>query len=165
MNKELVEKYDKKLFKWCLCKCHNYLDAEDLKQDIYLQIIKAQNKKIIIQNEEHFIWKVAYYTWCKKVKEYLKYKQDISITAEMENILKNDIDILKIVETEEIKTLLNNNINNFNEPIRTIVILYYYNDLSIKEIALKENMKESLIKYYLYEARNKLRRILENEKF
>ena len=106
MNKELIEKYDKQLFNWCLRKCHNYLDAEDLKQEIYFQIINAKAKNIIIQNEEHFIWKIAYYTWCKKAKEYLKRKKEVFLTTEMENILKNDIDVLKIVETEEIKTLL-----------------------------------------------------------
>ena len=165
MNKELIIKYDKQLFNWCLRKCHNYLDAEDLKQDIYLQIIKAKDKNIIIQNEEHFIWKVAYYTWCKKVKEDLKRKKEITITAEMENLLKNDIDVLKLVEQDEIKIILKNNIEKFGEPLKTIVKLYYYQNLSIKEIADKENMKESLVKYYLYEARKKLRRILENEKF
>ena len=165
MNKDLITKYDRQLFNWCLKKCHNYLDAEDLKQDIYLQIIKAQAKDIIMQNEEHFIWKVAYYTWCKKAKEYLKRKREITITEEIENILKNEIDILKLVEADEIKNLLADNVNNFKEPMKTIVKLYYYQNLSIKEIASKENMKESLVKYYLYEARNKLRRILENEKF
>ncbi len=164
MNKGL-DKYDKELFIWCLKKCHNYLDAEDLRQDIYLQLVKAHSKNIIIQNEEHFLWKLAYYTWCKKVKEYEKRKKEITITAEMENIIKNDIDILKYVETEEIKNLLAINIKKFFEPLKTIVNLYYYQDLSIKEIAHKENMKESLVKYYLYEARKKLRRIIENEKF
>ena len=81
------------------------------------------------------------------------------------NILKSDIDILKMVETEEIKSILDNNITKLKEPIKTIVILYYYNDLSIKDIALLKKMKESLVKYYLYEARNKLRRIFENERF
>ncbi len=165
MDKELIEKYDGQLFRWCLGKCHNYLDAEDLKQEIYLQMYEAKNKNIIIQNTEHFLWKVAYYTWCKKAKEYLKCKRNITITAEMENILKSDIDILKMVETEEIKSILDNNITKLKEPIKTIVILYYYNDLSIKDIALLKKMKESLVKYYLYEARNKLRRIFENERF
>ena len=163
MNEELVVKYDKQLFNWCLKKCHNYLDAEDLKQDIYLQIINAKSKNIIIQNEEHFIWKVAYYTWCKKAKEYLKRKKEIFITAKMENILNNEVDILKCIEAEEIKTLLADNVNNFKAPLKNIVKLYYYRNLSIKEIANEENIKESLVKYYLYEARKKLRRILENE--
>lgn len=164
MNKELLTKYDKQLFNWCLRKCHNYLDAEDLKQDIYLQIINAQAKNIIIQNEEHFLWKVAYYTWCKKAKEYLKKQREVTITAEMENVLKSEIDVLKLVEKEEVKTLLETNIDSFNEPLKMVVKLYYFEDLSIKEIAKLKNMQESLVKYYLYEARKKLRRIFENEK-
>jgi len=35
--------------------------------------------------------------------------------------------------------------------------LYYINDLSIKEISEKLNIKEANIKYYLYNARNKIK--------
>jgi len=35
--------------------------------------------------------------------------------------------------------------------------MYYINDLSIKEISKKINIKEANIKYYLYSARKKIK--------
>ena len=161
MDNELYEKYYKDLFKWCLAKTRNYVDAEDLLQDISYQLIKSSSQNILIIDEERFIWKVAYYTWCKKVRDYNKQKKLVSLTNELENTIKDDIDILKQVETEEIKSILNNIIEKLDTKCKKCINLYYYEDLSIKEVADKLSMNESLVKYYLYQARNKIRSELE----
>ncbi|MBE6153531.1 MAG: RNA polymerase sigma factor [Firmicutes bacterium] len=164
MNDELYNKYHNQLFRWCITKANNYSDAEDLLQEINYQLAVAFSRDVLIVDEERFIWKVAYYTWCKKVKEYNKNKNVVSITDEMESILKDEsIDILKQVEMTEVKDILLNHISKLDITSKKCIILYYYEGLSIKEIAKTLNIKENLVKYYLYKARNQLRKELENE--
>jgi len=166
MNDELYNKYHNQLFRWCITKANNYNDAEDLLQEINYQLAIAFSRDVIIVDEERFIWKVAYYTWCKKVKEYTSNKNVISLTDELENTIKdNSVDILKQVEMTEVKDILLKHISKLDITSKKCIILYYYEDLSVKEIANTLNMKDNLVKYYLYKARKQLRKELENEKF
>lgn len=166
MNNELYKKYYNQLFKWCMTKTSNYTEAEDLLQEINYQLVIAFSRDVIIVDEERFIWKIAYYTWCKKVREYSKKKKLISLTDELENTIEDEnIDILKQVEMDELKNVLLQHISNLDLKMKKCLILYYYENLSIKEIAQTLNMKDNLVKYYLYQARNKLRRDLKNENF
>lgn len=165
MSSEVYNKYRNRLFKWCLAKTNNFSDAEDLLQEINYQLLLACSKDIIIINEERFIWKIAYYTWCKKVKEYIKQKNVVSLSEELENVIKDgNVDILRKVEMEEVKELLSNLIVSLDPISEKCIRLYYYENFSIKEIGTKLNMKDSLVKYYLYKARKQLRRKIENEK-
>ena len=164
MNNELYEKYYDQLFKWCLSKTKNYNDAEDLVQEINCQLIIAFSKDVLIINEERFIWKVAYYTWCKKTREYVKNKQLVSLTDELENTIKDQqIDVLKQVEADEIKGMLLNKISDLSEIARKCIILYYYENLSIKEVSEILKIKENLVKYHLHQSRNKLREELKKD--
>lgn len=166
MNDELYNKYHNQLFRWCITKANNYNDAEDLLQEINYQLAIAFSRDVIIVDEERFIWKVAYYTWCKKVKEYTSNKNVISLTDELENTIKdNSVDILKQVEMTEVKDILLKHISKLDITSKKCIILYYYEDLSVKEIANTLKMKDNLVKYYLYKARKQLRKELENEKF
>lgn len=165
MSDELYNKYNNQLFRWCLTKANNYNDAEELLQEINYQLAVAFSRETLIIDEERFIWKVAYYTWCKKVKEYTSNKNAVPLTSELENTIKdNTIDVLKQVEMTEIKDLLLKHISKLDIISRKCIILYYYEDLSIKEIANTLKMKDNLVKYYLYKSRKKLRKELENEK-
>lgn len=165
MSDELYNKYNNQLFRWCLTKANNYNDAEELLQEINYQLAVAFSRETLIIDEERFIWKVAYYTWCKKVKEYTSNKNAVSLTSELENTIKdNTIDVLKQVEMTEIKDLLLKHISKLDIISRKCIILYYYEDLSVKEIANTLKMKDNLVKYYLYKSRKKLRKELENEK-
>jgi RNA polymerase sigma factor (sigma-70 family) len=162
---ELYEKYYNDIFNWSLVKTKNFHDAEDLTQDIIFQLFKSFSREDVIIKLENYIWKIAYFTWCKKAKQIIKYKEIINHIDE--KIFNNISDInqegfLKILETEEIKTSLLREVELLNGNIKQCIKLYYFNNLSIKEISNKLDMNESLIKYYLFEGRKKLRRNLEN---
>ena len=61
-------------------------------------------------------------------------------------------------ETEEIYDSLRTKISMFSEKYRNIIIFYYYDGLSIKEISEKLNIPEGTITWRLSEARNKLKK-------
>lgn len=164
MSDELYNKYYNQLLKWCCKKTSNYSDAEELVQEIFYQIVLAYSKDIIIIDEERFLWKVAYYTWCNRAKKYEKEKKTVSLNDNYENFIRDEsVDILRKIEADEIKDILLDNISKLNDITKKCVILYYYENISVKKIADILKIKESLVKYYLYQARIKLRSELKNE--
>jgi len=96
------------------------------------------------------------------VKEYMKYAEKISNTAliSIENTVGTDDDnktqlwqILSInddtpdkyVEEQELKTILSDIIKTLNDKERLVITLYYYEDLSMKEIGQVLGLTESRI--------------------
>ena len=57
--KEFTENYMEKLFYFCLKKTGNHTEAEDLTQDIALQIVTALNKGTIPTSFSAWVWQIA----------------------------------------------------------------------------------------------------------
>lgn len=163
MNDELIEKYYLDIFKWSFAKTKTRFEAEDLTQEIVYQIIKMFTANSLILDPEKYLWKIAYYTWCNKVRKNIKDKC-IYNNDTIDQIKDDKIDILRKIELEEINEHLNLIIDNLGETMKTIVKLYYYDDLQIKEISNRLNIKESLTKYYLFEARSKIKQKMIEKK-
>ena len=65
---ELAEHYMEKLFYFCLKKTGNHIEAEDLTQDIALQIITALNKGTLPTSFSAWVWQIArnrYSVWAE----------------------------------------------------------------------------------------------------
>ena len=150
---KIYDEYYYKIYNWSLKKTTKKEDAEDLTNDVFLTIFEYFNKNIKIEKLENLIWKIAYNLWCTKAKQYIKEKNNKNFTDEYE--IGVDEKILEKVIYKEII----NNIENIGLTEKEIISfkLYYLNDLSIKDISIKLNTKETNIKYYLYKARNKIK--------
>lgn len=152
MDKVYDEYYDK-IYHWAIKKTRHKEDAEDLTNNVFLAIFEYLNKNIKVEKLENLIWKIAYNLWCTKAKEYIKEKNHTSLIENNELSYTTSM-IDKIIYKEII-----NNINDIglSEKEKIAFELYYVNDLSIKEISEKMNTKEANIKYFLYNARKKVK--------
>lgn len=152
MDKVYDEYYDK-IYNWAIKKTRHKEDAEDLTNNVFLAIFEYLNKNIKVEKLENLIWKIAYNLWCIKAKEYIKEKNNTSLIENNELSYTTSM-IDKIIYKEII-----NNINDIglSDKEKTSFKLYYVNDLSIKEISEKMNTKEANIKYFLYNARKKIK--------
>ena len=150
---KIYDEYYYKIYKWSISKTKNKEDAEDLTNNIFLAIFEYLNKNIPIEKLENLIWKIAYNLWCTKAKNYDKEKRNIMLYEDFQYI-SNEDPLEKIIY-KDIITNLDNLGLTINE--KTSFQLYYLKDLSIKEISNALNTKESTIKYYLYNARNKIK--------
>lgn len=162
MNEDLFIKYHNELYRWCMIKTSNHFDAEDLLQDINYQLIIISYKNPIILDEKKFVFKVAYYTWCKKLRKKYKEKDILSLEL-IENSINDNTDILREVELSESLSFIKKSIDKLSEKQKKCMNLYYFGGLSIKEIANTLGIKENLVKYYLFQGRKKLRSELLNE--
>ena len=74
---------------------------------------------------------------------------------------------IKITEDEKVeqsdKLELKQSINNLDSDLKIIVILYYYEDMSIKDISESLNVPQGTIKSRLSRARIKLKEMLSIE--
>lgn len=150
---DIYDKYYDKLFNWSKSKTNNINDAEDLTNSVFLAIFEYFNKNIVIEKMDNLIWKIAYNLWCTKAKSYIKEKPNVEFDDNYHYYNRDEM-IDKIIYREIV-----DNIDNvgLTEKENMSFRYYYIDDLSIKEISGKLCTTESNIKYYLYNARKKIK--------
>lgn len=151
---EFSENYIEKLYYFCLKKTGSYVEAEDLTQDISLQIITALNKGIIPKSFSAWVWKIArnrYSVWAKE-----KHSQNNSVTGsdirdyEIEDKSVNILD--KIIYTEQI-ALIRRELAFIKSDYRNIVVAYYIENKSVRDIASSLSLSKSTVEQRLHRAR------------
>lgn len=150
---KIYDAYYYKIYNWAIKKTNNKEDAEDLTNNVFLSIFEYLNKDIQVEKIENLIWKIAYNLWCTKAKKYIKEKNNILFDEEYHIADETNL-IDKIIYKEIISNLENIGLTSKE---KVAFQMYYINDLSIKEISKNLNTKESNVKYYLYNARNKVK--------
>lgn len=149
----IFDKYYDKIYYWSLKKTHNKEDAEDLTNNVFVSIFEYFNKNINVEKMENLIWKIAYNIWSAKAKIYIKEKHNISYDGTYDiGYEENTLD--KIIYKEIVNNLDNINLTDKeNKSFR----MYYIDNFSIKEISEELETSENNIKYYLYNARKKIK--------
>lgn len=155
---ELIEQYKLPIYKTAKSILKDEDDVCDAIQDTALSIYKnIQNLK----NEEYFkTWVIRItinkcYDILKKHKlnneKMLKAQKDV---AELQTNFDNNV----ILQTD-----LQTTLELLEENLRTVTVLYYYNDLSISEISDILNIPKGTVKSRVFRAREKLYEILSKE--
>ena len=132
---EFAENYMEKLFYFCLKKTGNNNEAEDLTQDIALQLITALNKGTIPTSFSAWVWQIArnrYAVWAKE-----KHSRNDSVTGsdigdyEIEDESENILD--EMIHTEQM-ALLRRELAFIKSDYRNIVVAYYIENKSVRDI-------------------------------
>ena len=155
---EFAENYMEKLFYFCLKKTGSHIEAEDLTQDIALQIITALNKGTIPTSFSAWVWQIAHNRYSVWAKE--KHNRNESVTGsdigdyeiedESENIL------VDMIHTEQM-TLLRRELAFIKSDYRNIVVAYYIENKSVREIAESLSLPTNTVKSRLLRAREILK--------
>lgn len=151
---ELINMHKIKLYKTARTILFYEDDINDAIQSTLILLYENIKK---IRNEKYFT------TWlmrilineCKKIYNY-KSKNN-----------KNNISIenYKEIEIEEVEDydFVNKALDSLDEKSRTIAILYYYNEMSVKDISKILDISAGTVKSRLSRTREKLKIILEKE--
>lgn len=155
---EFAEHYMEKLFYFCLKKTGRGVEAEDLTQDITLQIITALNKGTLPTSFSAWIWQIArnrYSVWAKE-----KHDRNESVTGsdisdyELEDESRNILDEMIYAEQT---ALLRRELAFIKSDYRNIVVAYYIENKSTREIALSLSLPANTVKSRLLRARQILK--------
>lgn len=156
--KDFTENYMEKLFYFCLKKTGKNSEADDLTQDIALQIITALKKGTVPTQFSAWIWQIArnrYSVWAKA-----KHNRGELVTGfdigdyEIESEDKNALE--KMIHTEEI-ALLRRELAFAKSEYRNIIVAYYIENKSVRNIALSLSLSETAVKQRLFRARQILK--------
>jgi len=151
---EFSENYMEKLFYFCLKKTGNNVEAEDLTQDIALQIITALNKGTIPTSFSAWVWQIArnrYSVWAKE-----KHNRNESVTGsdigdyEIEDEGENILD--EMIHTEQM-ALLRRELAFIKSDYRNIVVAYYMENKSVRDIAASLSISINAVQQRLHRAR------------
>ena len=127
----------------------NSADTDDVYQEVFYRYIRKQP---VFENEEHEkAWFIRVTVNCSKTSLRSFWKTKV---CELDESFE-DIQ----VEKEDLSYAL----NKLPKKYSLILHLFYYEDLSIKEIAKTLEHKEGNVGVLLQRARNKLKAILEKE--
>jgi len=155
---EFTENYMEPLFYFCLKKTGDSEEAQDLTQDIALNILTALNGKSIPTNFSAWVWKIArnrYSVWADK-----KHRRAESVTgadiADYE-IEDENADILESVIHSEQLALLREGLAFISGDYRDIVVAFYIEDRSVRDIAEALSLSQDTVKQRLHRARKILK--------
>ncbi len=160
-NYKRIEEVSKTIYSYSISRTSNQQDAEDLSQDILLEIIKCTPK---LRNEDAFygfMWAVAnnvYKQWLRKnSKKAMECElvEDMSEADDKFEVLLEDNNDLKLLCRE--MTLL-------KDRYRRAMLLYYFENKSCTDISKLMQISESMVKQLLFKARKILKEGMNMER-
>lgn len=136
--------------------------AEDIVQESYIKCFREIKN---LKDPEAF--KVWFFRILVRTGWEMSKKHSLLVPIDMckEEVdlcynLKQDID--NTIEDYELKLIVQNAVNTLSENLKTVVILYYFNDMSIDEISKVIGCLKSTVKSRLFYARTVLKKELSN---
>ncbi|ERI93634.1 Sigma-70 region 2 [Clostridiales bacterium oral taxon 876 str. F0540] len=153
-----LEAHAKKIFGFALTKTNNVQDAEDLSQEILISLYNSSEKINKVDNIDAYIYKICLYTWSNYYRKQKKHWNNSNINDLLD--LSDRDEINELIEEEERQSLilsLRKELAYMSKVYREILIKFYFEKKSIKEISEESYIPQGTVKWYLYEAKRKLR--------
>lgn len=155
---DFVENYMEKLFYFCLKRTGSDKEAEDLTQDIALNIVAELRKGGIPTSFFAWVWQIArnrYSAWADNKHKMLAFSQYYDGGEDF--TVGDDPDLLDgLIHADDI-SLLRRELAFISADYRNIVVSYYIDNASIHDIANLFDLPEGTVKTKLYRARKKLK--------
>ena len=151
----------KSIFSYCMARTSNEYEAEDLAQDILLELTKSVHNIREDKAFYGFMWSVAknvYKQWYRRKK--LR-QQECELTDDISNA-ENEIGNL-FDDNSEIY-ILRRELSLLSKKYRRATILYYLENKSCSEISKLLSISESMVKYLLFKSRKILKDGLNMER-
>lgn len=158
----LVEKYKHMVFTLAIRIIKSREEAEEISQDVF---VKSFQKLSNFKGDSKFstwLYKIAYNT---SLDELRRNKKHVRL-ENIENINDGDLekvqDALEFLQEEERKKVIKKALLKLDEVQRSILTLFYFEELPLKEISKIVNLTPDNVKIKLFRSRKKLFSILKN---
>ncbi|WP_417799627.1 RNA polymerase sigma factor [Tenacibaculum sp.] len=159
----LVEKYKVMVFSLALKMVKSREEAEEISQDTF---IKAYRNLPKFKGESKFstwLYKITYRTCLDSLKK----NKEKYITNPIDEVVINRIQstdgILEGIEQKERARVINSCLLSLPEEERSILWMFYFEELSLKEIVSVTDFSEANVKVKLHRARKSLLNIVEKK--
>lgn len=148
---ETIKKNSDMVYRLAFSQMKNKADADDVYQEVFLRFVKK--KPSFIDDNHEKAWFIRVTLNCAKtnLKSFWSTK-----TAELDENLE-DIS----VEKEDLSFAL----KKLSKKHNAVLYLFYFEDMSVADIAQSLNLNEGNIRMLLTRARRRLKEILEKEQY
>ncbi|MCL2014730.1 MAG: RNA polymerase sigma factor [Defluviitaleaceae bacterium] len=155
--------YEKDIYTFCRYLAKNQQAAEDLYQETVLFAFEKRDDIDAARNPKSFLLAVAAGKW-KSIVRKASRRANIAPEFPLEpNIIDTAQTPAQLLEQKELTANVIAVVNRLNEKLRIPLILHYYNDFSIEEIAAALEIPAGTVKSRLHKARKTLKNLLEKE--
>lgn len=157
----LFDRYQKKLFRTAYLISGNYADSEDIVQETMIKCFRSCRELKELERFESWLYQILTRTaWrtCRKKKAECPVEEIWDEAEQSDAPLPLDEAIRR-----ETSNKLYSAVCRLEIKQRTVVILYYYNEMSTREIAAATKSMEGTVKSRLFAARKNLKRIWQTE--
>ena len=148
---EVLQKYSNTVYRLAFSRTKSVCDAEDIMQNVFMKFIKAN---INFESDEHIK------AWLIRVTINLSKNLLTSAWFKRTITLEDDIVITLKEESEVYKYVL-----DLPTKYRTVIHLFYYEDMTTANIAEILNIKESTVRSQLHRARNMLKEKMKGDEY
>ena len=152
-DEQLYRDYHDKVFAYIRSRVNNYYDAEDLCEDVFVKVYKKKDtfdeSKSSISTWIYNITKNTVIDFYRTSHEDLELKENAFVYEPEEEIDEDTLnELAKALE-------------KLPPVLRDIIILRYYEEMSLKDIAAKMNMSYGVVKLRHREALFRLRGLIK----
>ena len=165
MNKtDVMEKiyldYKDKVFRYVLGKVRNTQDAEDVTSEIFLKVQSSldsyDEEKATLST---WIYTITHNTVCN----YYRNQSRCALSLD-ENALNSNTDdgVMAEIENEILKEKLAIALETLTEREQDIIVLYYYHEIPLRDIATKMGITYTNAKFIKHQAISKLKLAIKN---
>jgi RNA polymerase sigma-70 factor (ECF subfamily) len=164
--KELVNKYQTLVINTCNGFVHNYEDAQDIAQDVFIEVHRSINKFRLESKISTWLYRISVNKSINYIRDNKKNKWSLSLDFLFEKDVDkgNDSNLeespQEMIEKEEKVKMLYNAIDSLPENQKIAFTLFKYDDLSYKEIAEVMNLSLSSIESLIFRAKSNLQKKL-----
>ncbi len=163
---ECIDRYGRDIYSFCRHLAGNVQEADELYQDTWLKIVELSGKIDVTGKVKAYCLSVAVHIWKNKKRKYAWRKriagtQDY-LDEEGQEYLQDDgpTSEERVLEKERDK-LVHRAVDELPEKLKTAILLYYMEELSMAQIAEVTKVPTGTVKSRLYQARKLLEKKLE----
>lgn len=159
----LIDRYKDLVFTLTLRMLKNREEAEEVSQDTFIKVYKSLNKFKGDSKFSTWIYKVAYNACLDRIKKNKKFLNDVSIDTFTTNQIKSIDNALDNLEIKEREKAIQSCMDLLPSDDSFLLTLYYFEELSLDEIAKIMQITPNNVKVKLFRSRNKLAVILKEK--
>lgn len=166
--KQLVESHKNKVINTCFGFVHNRADAEDIAQDVFVEVYQSVNNFNEDSSISTWIYRIAVNKSLDFIRKSKRKKRWAELTRinldsknETDHWFADDNNPQLTLENLERTKILNSAIDTLPQNQRTAFTLHKYEDLSYKEVAEILNTSVSSVESLMHRAKINLQQKLE----
>ncbi len=150
-----------KVYRYAYGRCNTSHEAEDLCSKIILRVIAALRKQAEVENFYAFVWAVARRVYADHCEQRSREGEPVSLEDSENFLYAEDNELDNIFEEEEnavnLKKILYE-LTFLSKAYRDVMVMYYLEEMKVKDIAARLGIAENTVKQRLFSARNEIRK-------